>query len=65
MDTVCIFCGAEATWDEGELVCLECAAMAQIAATIEEYEEKVRQYGCPKAKAALRMRAKARQSEEE
>lgn len=47
---ICLFCGSDAEWSDGELVCVECATTAQFGDSLKEYREQVRKYGCPKAK---------------
>ena len=53
METVCLFCGNDAEWEDGELACLVGGHIALIGSTFEEYEQRVLDYGCKKAKRRL------------
>jgi len=53
-DTICLFCGKDAVWDDGELACLVGGHVALIGVTLEEYEQRVMEYGSEKARERLR-----------
>ena len=53
-DTICLFCGADATWDRGVMTCGACDVVnAILGETLHEYELTVLTFGCSAAKARL------------
>ena len=49
-DMICLFCGADATWNAGEIVCLEHGHHSWAWATLDEYERDLFRFGCPLAR---------------